>query len=111
MKQIIFPTDPEIKIETSRLAADAAAGSSVTLTLDDNDGLTNTDFIAVGYEGAELCELEQINAAVSGATGGTYTSDATNDYWTFTSTGTWTPTITPTSPAQSATQMMMGSSF
>lgn len=30
------------------------------------------------------------------ATGGTHTSDATNDYWTFTSSGTWTPTaITP----------------
>lgn len=26
------------------------------------------------------------------ATGGTHTSDANNDYWTFTSNGTWTPT-------------------
>ena len=27
------------------------------------------------------------------ATGGTHTTDANNDYWTFTTTGTWTPTI------------------
>lgn len=30
---------------------------------------------------------------ISSATGGTHTSDATNDYWTFTSSGTWTPTL------------------
>src|SRR4051812_39359422 len=68
MKQVAFPTEPFIKIETSRLAADAAAASNVTLTLEDNDGLADNDFIAIGYEGAELCELEQINQAVAGAT-------------------------------------------
>jgi len=29
---------------------------------------------------------------ISSATGGTHTSDATFDYWTFTSSGIWTPT-------------------
>lgn len=35
---------------------------------------------------------------VVSATGGTHTSDATYDYWTFTSSGTWTPTISITAP-------------
>lgn len=30
---------------------------------------------------------------ITSATGGTHTSDATYDYWTFTASGTWTPTI------------------
>jgi hypothetical protein len=29
---------------------------------------------------------------ISSATGGTHTSDATYDYWSFTSSGTWSPT-------------------
>lgn len=32
---------------------------------------------------------------VASATGGTHTTDATYDYWTFTSNDTWTPTIVP----------------
>ncbi|OJY74681.1 MAG: hypothetical protein BGP12_06925 [Rhodospirillales bacterium 70-18] len=51
------------------LAADATAGSSVSLTLEDNDGLVNADFIVIGYEGSELAELEQINQAVTAGTG------------------------------------------
>jgi hypothetical protein len=31
---------------------------------------------------------------ITSATGGTHTADATYDYWTFTSSGTWTPTVT-----------------
>ena len=30
---------------------------------------------------------------IASATGGTHTTDSVNDYWTFTSTGTWTPTV------------------
>lgn len=68
MRQFICPTEPFIKIEIGRLAADATAGTNITLTLDNNDGLSNTDFIAIGFEGSELCELEQINAAVTAGT-------------------------------------------
>jgi phage gp36-like protein len=68
MKELVFPTDPAIKTEIAILAADASAGSSVTLTLENNDGLANTDYIVIGYEGSELCELAQINQAISGAT-------------------------------------------
>src|SRR4051794_29187124 len=68
MRSLLAPTEPFIKVETSKLAADATAGSNVTLTLENNDGFANTDFIVVGHEGNELAELEQINQAISGST-------------------------------------------
>lgn len=68
MKTLTAATDESIKTERSRLAADAAAGSNVTLTLENADGFSENAYIAVGYEGGELCELEQVNQAVSGAT-------------------------------------------
>jgi hypothetical protein len=30
---------------------------------------------------------------ITSATGGTHTTDATYDYWTFNTSGTWTPTF------------------
>jgi hypothetical protein len=57
-----------VKGEATLLAADAAAGSNVTLTLESNDGLSADLFIAIGNEGNELCELAQINQAITGNT-------------------------------------------
>lgn len=68
MRQLIAPTEDFIRVEMGRLAADATAGSSVSLTLENNNGFAQNDYIVIGYEGSELAELEQINAAVSGAT-------------------------------------------
>lgn len=68
MRSLYAPTEPFIKTEVGRLAQDATAGSNVTLTLDSNQGLANTDYIVIGYEGSELAELEQINAAISSST-------------------------------------------
>jgi phage gp36-like protein len=65
MRGLIAPTDDFIKLERTTLAADAAAGTNVTLTLENNDGLANTDFIVIGYEGNELAELQSINQAVT----------------------------------------------
>lgn len=42
------------------------------------------------------------------ATGGVHTTDATNDYWTFTSNGVWTPTITPIVIPSHATATIAG---
>lgn len=68
MKTLLAITDPFIKIETGHLAADAAAGSNVALTLINNDNLNSNDFIVVGWEGNELAELCQINQAVTPGT-------------------------------------------
>lgn len=68
MKTLISVTEPFIKLEMGRLAADATAGSNVTLTLENNDGFVNLDYIVIGFEGSELCELEQVNQAISGST-------------------------------------------
>ena len=68
MKTLIAPTEDFIKLERTVLASDASAGSNVSLTLESNNGLANNDFIVIGYEGSELAELEQINAAISGNT-------------------------------------------
>lgn len=68
MRTLLAPTEDFIKLETSRLAADATAGSNVTLSLENNDGIVEDDFIVIGYEGNELAELEQVNQAISGNT-------------------------------------------
>src|SRR5215213_4241914 len=68
MRDFIAPTEPWIKTEIGTLNADATAGSNVTLTLINNDGLADDDFIAIGHEGSELCELAQINNAVTAGT-------------------------------------------
>lgn len=68
MKRLTAPTEEFAKGEASVLAADAAAGLNVTLTLESNDGLSADLFIAIGHEGNEICELAQINQAVTGNT-------------------------------------------
>jgi hypothetical protein len=61
MRQLLAPTDTFIKTEHGFLNADASAGTNVSLTLENNDGLSNQDYLVIGYEGNELAELEQIN--------------------------------------------------
>ena len=69
MKTLIAPTEDFIKLERSELNADVSAGSDVSLTLLNNDNLSDNDFIVVGREGSEAAELQQINAVVTpGAT-------------------------------------------
>jgi phage gp36-like protein len=68
LKSLLAVTESFLKLEKAFLDADAAAGSNVSLTLKNNNGLAQNDFIVIGQEGSELAELEQINAAVSGNT-------------------------------------------
>jgi len=68
MRSLSAPTEDFIKGESSVLAADAAAGSNVTITLESNDGFADTAFVAIGRAGNELCELEQVNQAVTPGT-------------------------------------------
>lgn len=65
MKQFLATTEDFIKLERSFLMADASAGSNVTLTLANNDGMAENTFIVVGQEGSERAELAMINQAVS----------------------------------------------
>jgi hypothetical protein len=64
-KSLYAPTEDFIKIERTELDADSLAGSSVSLTLKDNNGFSDNDFVVIGREGAEQAELAQINAAVT----------------------------------------------
>jgi len=57
-------TEDFVKLERSQLAANATAGSSVSLTLENNNGISDTDFLVIGHEGSELAELVQVNAVV-----------------------------------------------
>lgn len=65
MRTLLAPTEDLIKLERSRLEADATAGSNVSLTIGNNDGFIDADYIVVGYEGNELCEMCKINQAVT----------------------------------------------
>lgn len=68
MITLYAPTEESIKAERLVLDADAAAGSNVSLTLVNNNGIVNNAFVVIGYEGSELCELQQVNQAPSGTT-------------------------------------------
>lgn len=68
MKNLIAITEDFIKTERAELDVNISAGSDVSLTLKNNSGMAQNTFIVIGTEGKELCELEQINAAVSGNT-------------------------------------------
>lgn len=65
MRTLLAPTEDFIKLERTTLAADATAGSNVTLTLANNDGMNDETFIVIGREGSEQAELQQINQAVT----------------------------------------------
>jgi phage gp36-like protein len=65
MRTLLAVTEPFIKTQTTRLSADAAAGSSVALSVENSDGFAEADFVVIGREGSELAELQQIDDAVS----------------------------------------------
>jgi len=68
MKTLLAPTEDFIKIERTKLGADATAGSSVQLTLDNTDGFSANDYIVIGHEGSELAECQQISSVDSDTT-------------------------------------------
>lgn len=60
MRLLIAPTEDFIKQERGTINADVSAGSSVSVTLLSSSGFNANDYIAIGYEGSELAELQQI---------------------------------------------------
>lgn len=67
MKVLLAPTEDFIKRERTKLSADAAAGSGVTLNVLNSDGYAVNDYIVVGFEGSEQAEIA-ILTAVTGET-------------------------------------------
>lgn len=65
MKKLYAPTEDFIKPERSQLDADIIAGSAVTVALKNNDNFAQFDYIVIGHEGSELCEMCQIDTAVT----------------------------------------------
>lgn len=68
MKVLIANLDDFVLTERTTLNAAATAGSNISLTLENTSGMADNTYLVIGYPGAETCELQQINAAVSGAT-------------------------------------------
>lgn len=68
MRQLYAPTEDTIKTERTKLAADASAGSNVSLTLENNDGFAEDAYVVIGLEGSEKVELQQVNQAVTPGT-------------------------------------------
>jgi len=60
MKILEAPTEDYIKGERTALAAASLAGSSIQITVENTNGYTADDFVAVGHEGNEKSELAQI---------------------------------------------------
>jgi phage gp36-like protein len=65
MRTLIAPTEDFIKTERTYLAANASAGTNVSLTLQNNNGIAQYTYIVIGYEGSELAEIQQVNTAVT----------------------------------------------
>jgi len=64
-KQFIASTEEFIKKERSSLANDCVLGTNVSLTVADNNVMTQNTFVVIGYEGAEETEIAKINASVT----------------------------------------------
>lgn len=65
MRRLIAPTEDFIKIERTALDADVTGASNATITLENNDNFAQYDYVVIGHEGSELCEMCQINAVVT----------------------------------------------
>ena len=57
------PTEYDIvQREKTELSSDASAGSSVALSVDNNDGFAANDYVVIGQEGSEEAELQQVSS-------------------------------------------------
>jgi hypothetical protein len=67
MRILSSPTENFIKDQRATLDADSVAGTNVVLTLENNYGITPTEFVVVGRSGSERVEMAKA-IAVSGGT-------------------------------------------
>jgi phage gp36-like protein len=66
---LIAPNERDILArEHTELASDASAGSSVALTVDNNDNFSANDYVVIGQEGSEKAELQQVSSVAGNGT-------------------------------------------
>lgn len=65
MRTFIAPNEDFIKKEHTALLADASAGTNVTISVLDNNGIALNSYVVIGYEGAEQTEIAKVNSAVT----------------------------------------------
>lgn len=64
MKVLYAPTEDFIKRQRTRATADVAAGSGVSIPVDNTDGIHANDYFAYGSEGSDGAELVQVTSVV-----------------------------------------------
>jgi len=69
MKTFNAPTEDFVRLARTTLSSDAAAGSSVALTVDNNNGIAQDAYVVIGTEGSEKAEIQRVSAAVTPGTG------------------------------------------
>lgn len=62
MKTLQAPTEDFIKREKTKIGADVDSGSSVAITVENEDGFEADDYIVIGRFGTETAELQQITS-------------------------------------------------
>lgn len=68
MKTLLATTEDVIKLARTSLSADASPGSSVTLNVLGNDGMSQNDYVVIGVEGTDTAEIQKINTVVAHGT-------------------------------------------
>lgn len=68
MKVLYAPTEEFVRGEKISIAADVAAGSAVSVTVTGNQGININDFVVIGVEGTDTCEIQEVSASVTPGT-------------------------------------------
>src|ERR1043166_5242194 len=69
MKVLLAPNESDVLVqERAELNADASAGSSVALTVLNNDSIIANDYVVIGREGSETAELQQVSSVTGNTT-------------------------------------------
>ena len=65
MRVLIATTENFIKYERTQLSADVAAGASAVISVGNVNGFAVNDYVVVGYEGSEFCEMAKVTAVTN----------------------------------------------
>lgn len=68
MKSLISTTEDFIRLAATKLSADTASGSNVSLPVYGNEGILQNSFLVIGVEGTDTCEIQQVNASITPGT-------------------------------------------
>ena len=68
MKSLISPTEDFIRLARTSLTSDVAQGASVALAVVGNQGFAQNNYVCIGVEGSDNCEIAQLNTVVTEGT-------------------------------------------